>query len=349
MKREEGMTEKRSTHTPEESPLRDRLARPVRVAAIGGGTGLSTLLRGIGRGGHGFEVTAIVAVTDDGRSSGRVRAEFGVPPPGDIRNCLVALARAEDRLAALFNHRFPGEGGLGGHALGNLLLLALSQLEGGDFLAGIEAARSLLGVESRVLPSTLSPVELEAWIGERWVVGQIAIKSQQGPIEDLRLSPPDAEPLPAAIEAIRAADLITLGPGSLFTSVITHLVTPGMAEAIAASPARKIYICNAMTEYDETDAMSAIDHVRALLGYLRGGRIDDALFNCAPISPSMRDRYAAERAVALPPPWEVPPDLRDIRFHLLPLASEEGFVRHDPECLRQALLEICSDRTDQTI
>jgi uncharacterized cofD-like protein len=342
------MKEKREINRLRENALRVQDARPIRVAAIGGGTGLSTLLRGIGSASE-FAVTAIVAMTDNGRSSGRVRAEFGVPPPGDIRNCLVALARAEDRLAALFNHRFPGEGGLGGHALGNLLLLALSQLEGGDFLAGIEAARSLLGVESRVLPSTLSPVELEARIGERWVVGQIAIKSQQGPIEDLRLSPPDAEPLPAAIEAIRAADLITLGPGSLFTSVITHLVTPGMAEAIAASPARKIYICNAMTEYDETDAMSAIDHVRALLGYLRGGRIDDALFNCAPISPSMRDRYAAERAVALPPPREVPPDLRDIRFHLLPLASEEGFVRHDPERLRRALLEICSDRTDQTI
>ncbi|MGA1369719.1 MAG: gluconeogenesis factor YvcK family protein [Blastocatellia bacterium] len=344
------MKERRPTDKPAESPLQDRPTRPVRVAAIGGGTGLSTLLRGIGADAtSGFEVTAIVAVTDDGRSSGRVRAEFGVLPPGDIRNCLVALAPTGDRLTALFDHRFPGEGGLGGHALGNLILLALSQLEEGDFLAAIEAARSLLGVEARVLPSTLSPVELQARIGEQWVVGQIAIKSHPGPIEDLQLLPPDAEPLPAALEAIQKADLITLGPGSLFTSVITNLVVPGIAEAITASPARKIYICNAMTEYDETDGMSAIDHVRTLLGYLRGGRIDEALFNCAPISPSMRDRYALERAVALPPPQEVPPDLRDIRFHQLPLASEEGFVRHDPERLRAALLEICSDRMDQTV
>ncbi len=341
------MKERRPTDKPAESPLQDRPTRPVRVAAIGGGTGLSTLLRGIGADAtSGFEVTAIVAVTDDGRSSGRVRAEFGVLPPGDIRNCLVALAPTGDRLTALFDHRFPGEGGLGGHALGNLILLALEE---GDFLAAIEAARSLLGVEARVLPSTLSPVELQARIGEQWVVGQIAIKSHPGPIEDLQLLPPDAEPLPAALEAIQKADLITLGPGSLFTSVITNLVVPGIAEAITASPARKIYICNAMTEYDETDGMSAIDHVRTLLGYLRGGRIDEALFNCAPISPSMRDRYALERAVALPPPQEVPPDLRDIRFHQLPLASEEGFVRHDPERLRAALLEICSDRMDQTV
>ncbi|MFZ4628942.1 MAG: gluconeogenesis factor YvcK family protein [Blastocatellia bacterium] len=347
------MKEKRPTNHSGENPLQDRPTRPVRVAAIGGGTGLSTLLRGIGRGRAGttsrFEVTAIVAVTDDGRSSGRVRAEFGVLPPGDIRNCLVALAAAGDPLTALFDHRFPGEGGLGGHALGNLMLLALSQMEGGDFLAGIEAARSLLGVEARVLPSTLSPVELHARIGEQWVIGQIAIKSHQGPIKDLGLLPPNAEPLPAALEAIRTADLITLGPGSLFTSVITNLVVPGIAEAIAASPARKIYICNAMTEQDETDGMSATDHVRTLLGYLQGGRIDDALFNCAPISSSMRDRYAAERAVAIPPPEEVPTDLRDLRFHRLPLASEEGFVRHDPDRLREALLEICSDQTEQTI
>lgn len=347
------MKERRPTNNPAESRPEGRPRRPVQVAAIGGGTGLSTLLRGIGRGRAGtvseFEVTAIVAVTDDGRSSGRVRAEFGVLPPGDIRNCLVALAAAGDRLTALFDHRFPGEGGLGGHALGNLMLLALSQMEGGDFLAGIDVARSLLGVEARVLPSTLSPVELQARIGEQWVIGQIAIKSHQGPIKDLGLLPPNAEPLPAALEAIRTADLITLGPGSLFTSVITNLVVPGIAEAIAASAARKIYICNAMTEYDETDGMSAIDHVRTLLGYLRGGRIDDALFNCTLISPSMRDRYAAERAVAIPPPEEVPTDLRDLRFHRLPLASEEGFVRHDPDRLREALLEICSDQMDQTV
>lgn len=180
------MKERRPTNNPAESHLEDRPRRPVQVAAIGGGTGLSTLLRGIGRGRAGtvseFEVTAIVAVTDDGRSSGRVRAEFGVLPPGDIRNCLVALAPTGDRLTALFDHRFPGEGGLGGHALGNLMLLALSQMEGGDFLAGIDVARSLLGVEARVLPSTLSPVELQARIGEQWIIGQIAIKSHRGPI-----------------------------------------------------------------------------------------------------------------------------------------------------------------------
>jgi uncharacterized cofD-like protein len=324
-------------------------SRPMRLAAIGGGTGLSTLLRGIGHRPLSWEVTAIVAATDDGQSSGRLRAEFGVPPPGDIRNCLMALAEEGRPLGPLFAHRFPGNGALGGHSLGNLILLALSQLEGGNFLAAIETARTMLGVRARILPSTLTPVRLQARINEQWIEGQVAIKSQEGPIEALSILPPEAEPLPATIEAIRAADVITLGPGSLFTSVIANLVVPGISAAIASSRALKIYVCNAMTEYDETDGMSAIDHVRTLQSYLPGSQIDHVLFNSAPISTIMRERYAFEKAVALAPPETVPPDLTGTRFHCLPLASEAGFVRHDPQRLREALLSICvldQSRTD---
>lgn len=316
---------------------------PLRLVSIGGGTGLSTLLEGLRPLVNGqaplIDLTAIVTVTDDGHSSGRLRREFSIPPPGDLRNCLVALAPEQEGLTALFRHRFPGDGPLGGHSLGNLLLLALFQMEGG-LLAAVETARAMLGISARVLPSTLDPVDLVASVGGRLVSGQVAIKSQTGQIEGLRLSRPERPALPAALEAIGSADLITLGPGSLFTSVIANLVVPGIAAALAASPARKIFICNAMTEFDETDGFSAVDHLRVLLDYAPGLRIDHALFNSTPISPDMQERYAAERAVALTPPGLAPPDLAGIDFISLPLASESRFVRHDPERLCRAVLAL---------
>lgn len=325
---------------------------PLRLVSIGGGTGLSTLLEGLRPLVNGeappVELTAIVTVADDGRSSGRLRQEFSIPSPGDLRNCLVALAPGQDGLTALFRHRFPGDGPLGDHSLGNLLLLGLFQMEG-DLLAAVEAARSLLGINARVLPSTLDPVDLVARVGGRWVSGQVAIKSQAGPIEDLRLSAPESPALPAALEAIGRADLITLGPGSLFTSVIANLVVPGIAAALTAAPARKVFICNAMTEFDETEGLSAIDHLRAILAYAPGLSIDHALFNSTPISPEMQERYAVERAVALAPPEQPPPDLAGVDFIPLPLASEARFVRHDPERLCRAVLalaEISQSGTD---
>lgn len=316
---------------------------PPRLVSIGGGTGLSTLLEGlrplVSRADPLVDLTAIVTVTDDGRSSGRLRREFAVPPPGDLRNCLVALAPAQDGLATLFRHRFPGAGPLGGHSLGNLLLLGLMQIEG-DLLAAIETARAMLGIRARVLPSTTVPVDLVALIDGEEIQGQVAIKSREGSIERLKLHPPDAPGLPAAIEAIAQADLITIGPGSLYTSVIANLIVPGIAAAIANSSARKIFICNAMTEYDESDGLSAVDHLRTLLAYVPELRLDDAIFNSTPISPEMQERYAAERAVALDPPATIPSDLAGIRFISLPLASESRFVRHDPQRLCRIILEL---------
>jgi uncharacterized cofD-like protein len=323
--------------------LEERRDMPPRLVSIGGGTGLSTLLEGlrplVNRPDPLFDLTAIVTVTDDGRSSGRLRREFAVPPPGDLRNCLVSLAPDQEGLATIFRHRFPGAGPLGGHSLGNLLLLGLIQIEG-DLLAAVETARRMLDIQAQVLPSTIVPVDLVAEIEGEEILGQVAIKSREGSIGRLKLNPPDAPALPAALEAIARADLITLGPGSLFTSIIANLVVPGIARALADSPARKVFICNAMTEYDETDGLTAEDHLRTLINYAPGLLFDHALFNSTPISSEMREQYALERAVALPPPTNVPADLAGTRFHLLPLASESRFVRHDPQRLCRAIIEL---------
>lgn len=323
-----------------------RSPNPLKVVSVGGGTGLSTLLTGLKpylKAEPAIELTAIVTVTDDGRSSGRLRQEFGVLPPGDIRNCLVALADADHPLTRLFRHRFPGDGALGGHSLGNLILLALDQ-QCADFLAAINQARQLLGIKAAVLPSTLNYVDLVARVGDKTTRGQIAIKSRDGSISQLALVPADAEALPAAVAAIQQADLITFGPGSLYTSIIANLLVKGIAEATAASPAKKLYICNAMTEFDETDQFTAVDHVQQLLAYAPGLRLDYALFNSAPISAELRERYAAERAYALEPPPAQAPELAGIELIAQPLASETRFVRHDPQRLAQAIFEIYQRR-----
>ncbi|MGH9840283.1 MAG: gluconeogenesis factor YvcK family protein [Blastocatellia bacterium] len=334
---------------------------PIKLVAIGGGTGLSTLLAGLKpylpypmgypakpREDSAYplpcvalSLTAIVTVTDDGKSSGRLRGEFSVLPPGDIRNCLVALADDGQLMTELFRHRFPGNGDLGGHSLGNLIILALNQLSG-NFLGAVEQAREMLGIQARVLPSTLDCVDLVARIGDRRVRGQVAIKSQNAPIRELQLTPPDAKALPDAVEAILNADVITLGPGSLFTSVIANLLVKDIYHALIQSRARKVYICNVMTEYDETDGFDAMDHVRQLLDYAPELRLDYAVFNSTPISPAMLEQYAAEKATALEAPRSVPPEFGGMRIVALPLASESRAVRHDPTQLMNAIFDICS-------
>ena len=351
---------------------------PIKFVAIGGGTGLSTLLKGlkpyiaplvpeavpaalsnaeplagqsgmVGMAGMAeisprISLTAIVTVTDDGKSSGRLRGEFSVLPPGDVRNCLVALADEDQLITQIFRHRFPGNGAIGGHSLGNLIILALNQMNG-CFLQAIDQARAILGIKARVLPSTLDRVDLMAQVGGGLIRGQVAIKSQNAPIRELTISPPDARALDEAVEAILDADLITLGPGSLFTSVIANLLVRGIAEALTRSKAKKIYVSNAMTEFDETDGMTALDHVKHLLAYAPKLKLDYALFNSAPISAEMLERYAAEKAVALDPP-----DVGDsaslesnaIQFISLPLISESRAVRHAPEKLSNAIFKIYS-------
>ncbi|MGE0105006.1 MAG: uridine diphosphate-N-acetylglucosamine-binding protein YvcK [Blastocatellales bacterium] len=319
---------------------------PIRLVTLGGGTGLSTLLSGfrsrLRPPGNQFSLTAVVTVTDDGKSSGRLREEFGVLPPGDIRNCLTALAVPDEMMTRLFRYRFPGTGPLGGHSLGNLVLIALSQLTG-NFLEGIEEAARLLNADARVLPSTLDKVDLVAVTeGRRTLRGQVAIKSYNEPIRNISLDPPDATALPEAVDAILSADVITIGPGSLFSSVIANLLVPGIREALTNTPATKIYICNAMTEFDETDGLTAVDHLRRLLDHAPGLKLDYAIFNSSPISDEMRERYALEKAIALEPPGEPPGDLAGIKFISLPLASEHLFVRHDPARLVDAIFKVYS-------
>ncbi|MFN0122005.1 MAG: uridine diphosphate-N-acetylglucosamine-binding protein YvcK [Blastocatellia bacterium] len=337
----------------------------IKVVAIGGGTGLSTMLGGLKRylptGQRSNEtapqqypslaarliemqirLTAIVTVTDDGRSSGRLRREFSVLPPGDIRSCLVALAREDRLMTRLFQHRFPGHGEVGGHSLGNLIILALSQMQG-DFLSALDQTRMLLGCTARILPSTLETVDLVAEIGEQIAPGQRAIKAlrlaDQRRISRIAIQPASVSPVPEAIEAILEADLITLGPGSLFTSVIPNLLINGIADAINASRAKRIYICNAMTESDETDGFTAADHVDELLRHGRGVKIDYALFNSAIISGAMQRKYAAEHAIAIDPPPRGRAD-NQVYYVSVPLVSEDRAVRHDPEKLTQAIFEL---------
>jgi len=333
---------------------------PIKFVAIGGGTGLATLLKGLkphldpdagplagqSRANPRISLTAIVTVTDDGKSSGRLRGEFSVLPPGDIRNCLVALADEDHFMSRLFRHRFPGDGAIGGHSLGNLIILALNQMSG-SFLKAIDQARDILGITAKVLPSTLDRVDLVAQLGNRLVRGQVAIKSQNAPIRKLTISPPDARALDEAVEAILDADLITLGPGSLFTSVIANLLVRGIADALTRSKAKKIYICNAMTESDETNGFTAADHVEHLLDYAPELRLDYALFNSAPISSETLGRYAAENAVPLEAPEMADWTRREsgaTEFISLPLISESRAVRHRPEKLSEAIFDIYSQR-----
>ncbi|MGE0127343.1 MAG: uridine diphosphate-N-acetylglucosamine-binding protein YvcK [Blastocatellales bacterium] len=344
---------------------------PIKFVAIGGGTGLSTLLRGLkpyldplpsaarsdaeplsssSKTNPRISLTAIVTVTDDGKSSGRLRGEFSVLPPGDIRNCLVALADEDNFTTRLFRHRFPGNGAIGGHSLGNLIILALNQMNG-SFLTAIDQVRGMLGITARVLPSTLDRVDLVTQVENKIIRGQVAIKSRNAPIRELAISPPDARALPEAVEAILDADLITLGPGSLFTSVIANLLVRDVANALTRSKAKKIYICNAMTEFDETDGFTAADHVRHLLAYAPNLKLDYALFNSAPISAEMLERYAAEKAVALKAPESAgTPDLANparrqfgaVEFVSMPLISESWAVRHAPDKLSKAIFNIYS-------
>ena len=246
---------------------------------MGGGTGLSTLLRGLKRYARAadgaLEITAVVTVTDDGGSSGRLRRDFDVLPPGDIRNCMVALSQDETLLSRLFNYRFAGGRGLKGHSFGNLFLMAMTQLTG-DFAQAVKLSSDVLAVRGRIFPSTAANVGLEATlVGGKKVSGETRISRSMRSIERVELSPRRARPLKETLEAIAQADLITLGPGSLYTSVIPHLLVEGIPQAIAASPALKVYFTNLMTQPGETTGMGASDHMAALIRHAgrRGARL----------------------------------------------------------------------------
>jgi uncharacterized cofD-like protein len=283
---------------------------PLRVVAIGGGTGLSTLLKGLKRyvlsPGEAVsaqagtpvvrDLCAVVTVSDDGGSSGRLRKELNMLPPGDIRNCIVALSEDEALLSKLFRHRFDKGSGLEGHSFGNLFLAALTSLTS-DFSEAVRLSSEILLTRGHIYPATTSNVELEAEMedGTR-VRGETKITASKGRIRELSLVPSDVGPMPQTLEAIANADMITIGPGSLFTSLIPNLLVRGIPEAILESRATKVYICNLMTQANESLDLTAADHIRALNRHAQGQIFDYALVNRTPASNTLKAKYALEGA-----------------------------------------------------
>ncbi len=270
---------------------------------MGGGNGLSALLRGLKRyatvGPGAVDITAVVTVTDDGGSSGRLRREFDVLPPGDIRNCMVALSEDEALLGRLFQYRFKSGAGLKGHSFGNLFLTVMTGLTG-DFAQAVKLSSEVLAVAGRIYPSTASNVALEATLADgKRVAGESRISRSMVPIRKITLRPRHAKPLPETLEAIANADLITLGPGSLFTSVIPNLLVDGIPEAIAASRAYKVFFVNLMTQPGETTQFRASHHVAALLkhcGRVRGQVLNACVVNTRPFVERVLRRYRENSA-----------------------------------------------------
>ncbi len=314
---------------------------PPSFVAIGGGTGLSTMLRGLKQ--HTDRITAIVSVGDDGGSSGRLRKEFGIIPPGDIRNCLAALAEAPPTLEALFQYRFPGSSELSGHAFGNLFLAALTEITGDVRLALKEATR-ILAVRGQVLPASEEKVSLVATHADGTkTTGEVEVVKARRPIERLELKPtpgPIAEDL---FRALKDADLIVLGPGSLYTSVLPPLIVPGMAEAVAASPAPVVYVCNIMTQPGETDGFGAADHVRVLESHTQAGLVDHVLVNNAKLTRVALATYSEneQTPVAVESKEDWP---HRAVLHRRPLAAAGDTIRHDPGALARVLLSLLKPR-----
>jgi uncharacterized cofD-like protein len=329
---------------------RRNLVRGPRVVAIGGGTGMPSLLRGIKH--YTSNIHAVVTVADDGGSSGRLREEFGILPPGDIRNCLVALSDTEPLLEELLQHRFTHGDGLMGHSFGNLLLLATTEITG-NFYDAVQAASQVLAVRGRVLPSTLDQVVLSAELADgRRVSGESLIGKAQSPIQRAYLEkvnqsgedPMPIRPLPDVLKAIAQAEVIVLGPGSLYTSIIPNLLVPGVAEAVQRSSALKIYVCNIMTEPGETDGYSVSQHVKALLDHAGSGIIDLVVANNHPVSRQQLAKYQGQGAS----PVRI--DAREVArlgVDLVQtdlLADGADYVRHDPEKLARVIGQLFLER-----
>jgi len=319
-----------------DSLLVRRLEQGYKIVAIGGGTGLSTLLRGLKR--RTTNLTAVVTVSDDGGSSGRLQKELGVLPPGDVRNCLVALADDEALVTDLFRYRFEEGAGLTGHSFGNLFLAAMSGITG-NFDAAIKESSRVLNIVGRVLPTTLSVVQLCAEIDDGTIVaGESNIPKARRPIRRVFFEPATAAPLDEVIEAIRTADAIVLGPGSLFTSILPNFLVERITSEVAHSNAVKIYVCNVMTQPGETDRMTAADHVEALFRNAGARVCDYVIVNDEPPH-KLLTTYAEERQEP------VFPDVERIReLGLTPIRaqmiSENLTVRHDPEKLADQVVEV---------
>jgi uncharacterized cofD-like protein len=322
----------------------------MRVVAIGGGTGLSTLLRGLRRHvavagqtnsvpGPISDLAAVVTVTDDGGSSGRLRKGFNMLPPGDLRNCMVALSEEEDLLTKLFSHRFQGGEALKGHSFGNLFVAALTEITG-DFGQAIQLASRILATRGRIYPVTTANATLVARMEDGTLVrGETNITASKSRIVELMLDPPDAAPLKETLEAIERANLITVGPGSLYTSLITNLLVDGIPEALAAARGIRVYICNLMTQANESLGLTASEHIERIYEHTRAPIFDCALVNTAPFSGETLARYAAQGASPIVPDIERIQAL-GVRCIAGDFASEESVVRHAAGRVTGALLAL---------
>jgi uncharacterized cofD-like protein len=328
-------------------------SKSLRVVAIGGGTGLSTLLKGLKRYVSSSpeppaaqlgkpkisDLCAVVTVSDDGGSSGRLRKEFNILPPGDIRNCIVALSEDEALLSQLFQYRFAKGSGLEGHSFGNLFLTALTSITK-DFGEAVRLSSEILVTRGHIYPATTSNIELEALMedGTR-VRGETKITASKGRIRELFLIPPDVEPLPQTLEAIARADLITIGPGSLFTSLIPNLLVHGIAQAIASSPAIKVYVCNLMTQANESLGRTAADHIRVLSDHAKTRIFDYALINHKPASAELQAKYALEAAAQIVVDLEAIEEL-GVRPVLGDYLDEGAVARHATDRVARDLLQL---------
>jgi len=322
---------------------------PLRVVAIGGGNGLSSVLQGLkhyarptGPTTPILNITAIVTVTDDGGSSGRLRREFDVLPPGDIRNCMVALSEDSALLSRLFQYRFQAGRGLKGHSFGNLFLMALTQILG-DFPDAVKASSEVLKIAGHIYPSTTANVALEATLANGAIlVGETRISRSRHRIQSIRLRPGKVPPLPAAVTAIAEADVITLGPGSLFTSIVPNLLVDGIAAAIRSSPALKCYFVNLMWQPGETDEFRASDHVRAVHRHAGGKFLDYAVVNVRSITRALKNRYA--RQAALPVENDIEALMKlGLKVVAGNLSSHTEKIRHDPDATAAVVMRLAQE------
>lgn len=314
----------------------ESLSRGPRVVALGGGTGLSTLLQGIKS--FTSNITAVVTVTDTGGSSGRLRDEMDVLPPGDIRNCLVALADAEPLIRTLFQYRFEEGDGLTGHSFGNLFITALSKVTG-DFEEAIRASSKVLAIRGRVMPSTVEKVTLEGeFMDGTTVEGETRITEQHKSLRRIRLKPAQASATPEALDAIENADLIILGPGSLYTSILPNLLIREIREAILKSEAHKFFIINIMTQPGETDGFSAYDHLRVLTEHTDPRLVDTCVVNVHPVPQSMIQKYREKEADFARLDLDL---IREKGYEVLEgsVLKVDGQVRHDPMTLARLVFD----------
>lgn len=315
---------------------RQHLRRGPKIVVIGGGTGLSGLLRGLKE--YTCNLTAIVTVADDGGSSGKLRHEMGILPPGDVRNCLVALADTENIMEHLFSYRF-STGTLEGHSLGNLLIAGLADTFG-DFQKGVESISKVFALRGNVYPSTLEQVILGAELANGTVIkGETAVRDAEGRIKRVFLEPGDCHPMPEALQALDEADLIVLGPGSLYTSVLPNLLVEGLREKIKEVSAPCVYVCNIMTEPGETDDYTVADHLQAIVDHCGANFVDVVLANNREIPQELLERYAQENS------FQVVGEARNVewlgvKYVERDLLQADDIIRHDSKRLARELIRL---------